>query len=99
MRSWSWPAALSWAYCSGVGDWGEPMALPDGVGVGVGVVDAEVFEQDLWTPAGNAGDGDGDWRGGRGQVLVVVVPEHDGGFVGGVGGEGVDVGLGRGHLI
>src|ERR1017187_7963675 len=80
----------------GGGVLGRAHRNPHGVGVGVGIVDAEVLEQDLAYAGGDAGDFDGDLGGGDGEIFVVVVPEHDRGFVGGLGGEGVYIKSGAG---
>src|ERR1017187_3297122 len=78
----------------GGGVLGRAHRNPHGVGVGVGIVDAEVLEQDLAYAGGDAGDFDGDLGGGDGEIFVVVVPEHDRSFVSGLGGKGVYIRLG-----
>jgi len=66
-------------------------AEPDGIGVGVGVVEAVVLEQDAMDVGGDAGDGDGGGRRRSGSVDIEVVPDEDGGFVVSESGKRVDV--------
>jgi hypothetical protein len=56
-----------------LGGWvlGRAHGFPDGEGVGVGVVDAKVFDEDPVDGGGDAGDFDGDLGVRCGQVGVV----------------------------
>jgi len=66
-----------------LGGWvlGRAHGFPDGEGVGVGVVDAKVFDEDPVDGGGDAGDFDGDLGVRCGQVGVVGLEDGGRGIV------------------
>ena len=71
---------------------GRAHGFPGGIGVAVGVVYAEMLKVDAADIGGKAIDAENDGDRGCWEIVVLVVPEEDGGGVLVSGGEGIDIG-------
>src|ERR1700722_11040434 len=71
-----------------LGGWSlrRPHLLPDGVGVAVMIVDAVVLQEDAMNRERNGFHRDRDGSSGRGDVVIMIIPDQYGSLAGGAGG-------------